>query len=171
MRMGEKTAKNHPNMVPKTEKTRLQEAFWGKIAPKMCKLHKIIAQKRKKFYDFDNKKILQYCALCDKIYKLDMRRSERLPKAWRPTGNFRGVCPFDRAKRSKQISRGAGLPLRYSRILSWQMLMRVDFGFLIGERKNARRGVGLDRAPGKRSSYRMRAGFLNKSQRREQANT
>ena len=58
-----------------------------------------------------------------------------------------------------------------SRILSWQMLMRVDFGFLIGERKNARRGVGLDRAPGKRSSYRMRAGFLNKSQRREQANT
>ena len=50
------------------------------------------------FYETHNKKRLQFCQLYVIIIELDMRWSERLLLWDAATGNFRGVCPFNRAK-------------------------------------------------------------------------
>ena len=144
--------------VLKTAKTcenhRYEKRILAPIWINLWKMPDIFLNIWQKIYEMHNKKILKYPALYGKIYRLDMRRSERLPKAWRPTGNFRGVCPFDRAKaidaNTNYSRREARMWIHLvHRMWSWQMLMQGYFGFLNGVRKNARHSVGWDRAPWK----------------------
>ena len=58
----------------------------------------------------------------------------------KPSGNFRGVCPFNRAKAILAVPL-CGILLRTPNLVCTDADVQVTFGFLNGQERNARHSV------------------------------
>ena len=91
---------------------RLKGLFSWILIEKLCNINKNMWLDFLKIYEFCEKKVLQLEEFCGIIYELDVRWNERLLRGDAWAGNFRGVCPLNRAKvlpKHKRRKRASGV--------------------------------------------------------------